>query len=236
MFRACSDAQAGGQNRAQCSALPSPLHLYGLPKSNANNPSLLLPGSSLYSQGKVSYFLIPRGESKRLNQYLKIANHSQLLGWSPSRESKGTGWKWEATTAPVRTCSPDFADSRVALFLRCYYWVVDSLQFVSSLGRQPDSWKNETKCCYFLWGSLRSFGGFVVFGSVWIGLLASCDRSGQVFRWTECAFLLQNTIDRCIWSQWGQPHAPSWWMAGGCLFPPGELYGELVVIIGDHRN
>lgn len=48
---------------------------------------------SLYSQGKVSYFLIPHGRSKLLNQFLKIASHSQLLGWSPSRESKGTGWK-----------------------------------------------------------------------------------------------------------------------------------------------
>lgn len=133
-----------------------------------DNPSPLLPASSLYSQGKVSYFLIPHGRRRLLNQYPKIASHSQLLRWSPSRESKGTEWKWEATTARARTCSGDLVNSRVAFFLCCCYWEVDCWHFTLLFERKPVNWKMRLNVAIFfgaLFGALGVLLFLVAFGS-----------------------------------------------------------------------
>lgn len=160
-------------------------------------PIMIIPAhdTPLYSQGKVSYFLIPMGERKLLNQFPKIACHSQLLGWSPSRGEQReynlpAGCEWEATKTWARR-----GFSRRFCLLRNLYsffcWAARGLPFSNFLFcLKGNQWvENETKHRHLLWGPLWCFRGFTLFGGIWIGLLASCDWSGEVFRWTECAFL-----------------------------------------------
>lgn len=101
----------------------------------------------LYSQGKVSYFLIPMGERKLLNQFPKIAGHSQLLGWSPSRGEQReynppAGCEWEATKNELGEASQDdSAFSEIFILFFVEQLGVCHFKFLVLFKGKPVSWK-----------------------------------------------------------------------------------------------
>lgn len=138
------------------------------------------------------------GERQLLNQYPKIAGHSQLLGWSPSREERGntnplTGCEKPPQRGLEATSQEDSAKSKICIYI---YFLTEKLfvcyLLISSLKRHQWT-ENETKHCHLLRGSLWCSGSSTLFGVFWIRLLASCDWSGEVFRWTAGASPLPNT-------------------------------------------
>lgn len=156
----------------------------------------------LHHQGKVNYFLIPWGERQLLSQCPKIACHSQLPGWRPSRGAQrqqestarvsGTPLKHQLRDA----AQEDPAGSEVFILFFFFNWGSGCpLSFIFLFYFNRNQWiENETKYRHLLWGSLWCSGGFTLSGGFWIRLLASRDWSGKVFRWTKCAFLLQNVV------------------------------------------
>ena len=178
--------------------IPSSFH-FGLPHSNKDH-SGQFPILSPPPSGEGQLFFDPPGR-EATPQCPKIACHSQLLGWRPSRGAQrqqestahvsGTPLKHQLRDA----AQEDPACSEVFILFFFNWGSGCPLSFIFLFYFSRNKWiENETKYCHLLWGSLWCSGGFTLPGGFWIRLLASRDWSGKVFRWTKCEFLLQNVV------------------------------------------
>ena len=103
----------------------------------------------LHHQGKVSYFLIPWGERQLLSQCPKIACHSQLLGWRPSRGAQrqqestahvsGTPLKHQLRDAAQE--DPACSEVFILFFFQLRIWVSALIYFLILFQQKPVNWK-----------------------------------------------------------------------------------------------